>query len=100
LIKNDVNNKIYSKIDKKHQNQKSDKIKKIKKHQKSTKSENQKTQKMTKCKTKNCQKSVKNRQNGQNPVLRPKTQKTGVHAVCQKCPHQMARKTHKVTFTP
>jgi len=37
---------------------------------------------------------------GQNPVLRPKTQKTGVHAVCQKCPHQMARKTHKVTFTP
>jgi len=45
-------------------------------------------------------KSVKNRQKCQKPVLRPKMQKTGVHAVWQKCPHQMARKTRKVTFTP
>jgi len=83
-----------------HQNQKSEKINKIKKTEKVTKSENLKTQKSTKSKTENHQKMSKNDQKVQNPVLRPKTQKTGVHAVLQKCPDQVPRISHKVTLPP
>jgi len=85
---------------------KNDKIRKVSKSGKLKKHKNHQNQKIRKCKKwqnvkiKNHQKSVKIHQKCQNPVLRPKTQNTGVHAVWQKCPHQMARKTHKVTFTP
>jgi len=79
---------------------KSVKIKKMQKVTKVTKSENAKVRKVTKSKIRKSEKSVKNHQKSWKPVLRPKMQKTGVHAVWQKCPHQMARKTRKVTFTP
>jgi len=70
------------------------------KSEKVTKSRKVKNRKSSKLKNQNHQKSVKIHQKCRKPVLRPKMQKTGVHAVWQKCPHQMARKTHKVTFTP
>jgi len=80
--------------------QKSTKSRKCKKHEKWQNQENQNRQKVTKHKIKNDQKSVKNRQKVQNIDLDGELQKAGVHAVWQKCPHQMARKTRKVTFTP
>ena len=96
-----------SKINHQHEkwqkNDKNQEIKKTGKSEKVKKWQNQKItnhQKVKNTKTKNHQKSVKIHQKSWKPVLRPKTQNTGVHAEWQKCPHQMARKTRKVTFTP
>jgi len=86
-----------TKNDQKSQLIKNQKKWKIRKSEKVTKL---KSSKMTKSENVKHQKSVKIHQKSWKPVLRPKTQKTGVHAVWQKCPHQMARKTRKVTFPP
>jgi len=85
-------NSSKSENDEKWENEKKWKSDKNKKMQKHKNAQN--------AKLKNHEKSVKNHQKSWKPVLRPKMQKTGVHAVWQKCPHQMARKTRKVTFTP
>ena len=86
---------------KNHKSSKSGKTGKSEKVKKWQNAENEKDEKVIKLKsTKINKKSVKNHQKWRKPVLRPKMQKTGVHAEWQKCPHQMARKTRKVTFTP